>query len=275
MFAATLPPFEPHLDVIGLVIALAFLYEYGIRRLADHYCPKDEEPVTRGKRIVFYLGLAAILIGSGWPVHDIGESRLYMFHMIQHLLIALVAAPLLLGGMPWWLLRALVRPILPVVKFVTKPLIALVVFNVWLAFVHVPWVVELMVTNDLFHLFSHAMLFVTSVIMWWPVMDPIPDTQTLTPFGKMGYLFLQGLVPTIPASFMTLGSSPLYPIYETFPRLWDLGVMTDQIVAGLIMKIIGGLILWGWIAWVFFSWYAEEQKYETGPVVVRSDGTIA
>ena len=193
-----------------------------------------------------------------------------MFHMMEHLTIALVAPPLLLGGMPWWLLRALIRPIMPVVKVLTKPLVALLLFNGWLAFLHVPSVVEAMLTNDFVHFFFHLILFVTAIIMWWPVMDPIPDTETLTPFGKMGYLFLQSLVPTIPASFMPLGTTPLYGIYETFPRMWGVSVMTDQIVAGLIMKIGGGLILWGWIAWVFFSWYADEQKYATPPVVVRS-----
>jgi putative membrane protein len=86
----------------------------------------------------------------------------------------------------------------------------------------------------------------------------------------MGYLFLQSLVPTIPASFMTLGSTPLYKIYETFPRLWGIDVMSDQIIAGLIMKLGGGLILWGFIAWIFFSWYAEDQRYEPGPYVVTS-----
>mgnify|MGYP001812803425 FL=1 len=124
--------------------------------------------------------------------------------------------------------------------------------------------------NDLFHFFAHAVLFVSAILMWWPVMDPIPETKTLAPFGKMGYLFLQSLVPTIPASFMTLGESPLYEIYTTFPRLWGMDVMTDQIIAGLIMKIGGGLILWVAIAWVFFSWYDNEQQYETGPVVVPS-----
>lgn len=265
------PPFDPHLDVLGLVIALAIGYEYGIRRLADVYCPPDEVPVTNGKRVAFYTGLAALLLASGWPIHDLAESRLFMFHMIEHLLIALVVPPLLLGGTPWWLIRVLVGPILPVVKFMTKPLVALVVFNAWLAIVHVPPVEELMLTNELFHLFYHTMLFVTALIMWWPVMDPIPDTQSLTPFGKMGYLFLQSLVPTIPASFMTLGSTPLYPIYETFPELWGIDTMTDQIIAGLIMKIGMGLVLWGWIAWVFFSWWADEQKHAEGPVVVRSD----
>jgi putative membrane protein len=265
-----MPAFHLHLDVIGLAVGLVVLYEYGISRLAPIYCPGDETPVTTPKRVAFHSGVAIMLIVSSWPIHDLGEQRLYLVHMVEHTALSLIVPPLLLGGMPWWLTRALVRPVLPLVRFVTKPLIALVLFNGWLAFTHVPWVVELMLTNQLFHFVSHALLFVTALIMWWPVMDPIPDTQTLTPFGKMGYLFLQSLVPTIPASFLTLGSSPLYPIYETFPRTWGLSPMNDQVLGGLLMKIGGGLIIWGFIAWVFFSWWAEEQKYTTPPVVVRS-----
>lgn len=266
-----LPAYDLHLDVIGLTAGLLLLYEYGIRRLAAAYCPTDEQPVTTRKRVAFYCGLAVMLVASSWPIHDLGEQRLYLVHMVEHTALSLIVPPLLLGGMPWWFTRALLRPVLPVVKFVTKPLIALVLFNGWLAFTHVPWVVELMLTNPLFHLLSHALLFGTAIIMWWPVMDPIPDTQSLTPFGKMGYLFLQSLVPTIPASFLTLGSTPLYPIYETFPRMWGLSAMNDQVLGGLLMKIGGGLIIWGFIAWVFFSWWADEQKYTSPITVVRSD----
>jgi putative membrane protein len=267
-----LPAFHLHLDVLGLAAGLVILYEYGLRRLAPTFCPRDEVAVTTRKRTAFYAGVAVMALVSSWPVHDLGEERLYLLHMVEHTGISLIVPPLLLAGMPWWLTRALVRPVLPALKLITKPLPALLLFNGWLAFTHVPWVVELMLTNSLFHLVAHVLLFTTAVIMWWPVMDPIPDTQTLTPFGKMGYLFLQSLVPTIPASFLTLGSSPLYPIYETFPRMWGLSAMNDQVLGGLLMKIGGGLIIWGFIAWVFFSWWAEEQKYETPPVVIRSDG---
>lgn len=75
----------------------------------------------------------------------------------------------------------------------------------------------------------------------------------------MLYLFLQSIVPTVPASFLTFGSRPLYPIYETFPRLWGLSALTDMRIAGLTMKILGGLILWSVIAVLFFRWYQEEQ----------------
>jgi len=263
-------PFHIHPDVYGVALAMILVYEVGLRTLADRYCPDDEVPVTRTQRVLFYAGVITMVVMSTWPIHDIAEERLFIFHMGEHIALSLIVPPLLLAGTPWWLMRAFVAPIMPVVKFVTKPLIALILFNGWLAFIHVPSVVELMLTSELFHFVAHAILFVTSIIMWWPVMDPIPDTARLSPFGKMGYLFLQSLVPTIPASFMTLGTTPLYGIYETFPRLWGIDVMTDQIVAGLIMKIGGGLILWGFIAWIFFSWWAEEQKYDPGPYVVPS-----
>ncbi len=262
--------FHPHLDVFGIAIALVFVYEFGIRRLAGRYAPAGVAPVTTWQRVMFYAGIVFLIVGSTWPMHDIGEQRLFMFHMVEHLFLTLVVPPLLLAGMPSWLIHAYVEPVIPILKVITRPLFTLVFFNAWLAFIHVPEVLDLMLRNDLFHFFAHAVLFSSAILMWWPVMDPIPETKSLAPFGKMGYLFLQSLVPTIPASFMTLGETPLYEIYTTFPRLWGIDVMTDQIVAGLIMKIGGGLILWTAIAWVFFTWYEREQKLEPKPVLVSS-----
>ena len=77
--------------------------------------------------------------------------------------------------------------------------------------------------------------------------------------AQMLYLFLQSLVPTVPASFLTFGSTPLYKFYETVPHLWGISALTDMRVAGLIMKLVGGFILWGLIAVLFFKWYAQEQ----------------
>jgi putative membrane protein len=76
----------------------------------------------------------------------------------------------------------------------------------------------------------------------------------------MLYLFLQSLAPTIPASFLTFGSHPLYPVYAGFPRIWGMDALTDQLIAGLIMKIAGGLILWTVIAVIFFRWGERERR---------------
>ena len=90
--------FHPHLDVYGVAIALVIAYEYGIRTLAGRYAPVGWPPVATLQRVMFYSGIVFLVVSSTWPLHDIGEQRLYMFHMIEHMLITLVVPPLLLGG---------------------------------------------------------------------------------------------------------------------------------------------------------------------------------
>ena len=249
-----------HFDTYAIVALFVIGYEVGLRRLAGLYAPRGEPAVTTTQRVLFYTGVAIFGLVSSWPIHDIGERSLFTFHMIEHMGLAFVVPPLLLIGTPWWLLRSLVRPFLGVLKVLARPMVALVAFNSVLAFIHVPSVVDLMLTVEWFHLVAHTLLFVTAILMWFPVVGPIPDIPRLAPLGQMGYLFLQSLVPTIPASFLTLGSSPLYANYEAFPRLWGLSPLDDQIVAGLIMKLGGGAILWFAIAFVFFKWSADEQR---------------
>jgi len=65
-------------------------------------------------------------------------------------------------------------------------------------------------------------------------------------------------VPTVPASFLTFGARPLYHIYETFPRI-GISALSDQRAAGLIMKIGGGFILWGFMTVIFFRWFRMER----------------
>jgi putative membrane protein len=254
--------FHLHGDVLGAIAALAVAYEFGIRRLGATLSPEGEHKASRRQRVAFYGGLASMLIVSAWPVHDIAEGSLFMFHMIEHMVLGFIAPPLLLLGVPWWLLSALVRPVLPVLRVVARPFVALFAFNAVLALIHVPEVVELMIRSSSAHFGFHMLLFITAILMWWRVIEPIPDLPPLSPFFKMGYVFLQSLVPTIPASFLTLGDSALYSVYETMPRLWGISAHTDQVIAGLIMKLGGGLLLWAVIAGIFFRWWAEEQRLD-------------
>jgi putative membrane protein len=269
MLAAALPQttdevlaFHFHFDVLGLLIAMAVANELGIRRLGPTMAPRGEPIVTRRQRILFYSGLASLLLVSSWPIHDLGSGSLFVVHMWEHMVFGLIAPPLLLWGTPWWLIRVILKPIMPVVRVVTKPIVALLIFNAMLGLIHVPSVVELMLRSELAHFVLHAMLLVAGIIMWWPIVAPLPELPQLSPPMKIGYLFLQSLVPTIPASFLTLGDSALYKIYEELPRVGGISAHTDQVLAGLTMKVIGGLIIWGFMAGIFFNWWADEQRYD-------------
>ncbi|HSM02489.1 MAG TPA: cytochrome c oxidase assembly protein [Acidimicrobiia bacterium] len=263
-------PFHIHPDVVGVVIAIVGFYVFGLTRLAPRHAPRGEAAVTRRQVAWFTAGVALLLAVDTWPIHDIAKGSLYSFHMIQHLVMALIVPAALLKGTPWWLLRLLVKPMLPVLRVITRPIVALLVFNGIFALIHAPVIVEAMLTNELLHFSFHLALLGSALLMWWPVIGPIPDLPKLTPLMSMGYLFLQSLIPTIPASFLTFADEPVYEIYETLPRLWGLSVLDDQLIAGLIMKIGGGVILWTVIAVVFFRWAFEEERAAAAERRVRA-----
>jgi putative membrane protein len=231
--------------------------------LGRHRRSTGETPVRR-RTSLFLAGVGVLMIGASWPVHDLAERYLYSVHMTQHVLFSLVAPPLLIAGMPPWMLRGFLRnrAVARVFRFATRPLVALIAFNAILLFMHWPAVVELSVSSEWIHFGLHVLLVASALVMWWPVMSPLPEFPALSAPGQMVYLFLQSLTPTIPASFLTFGDNLLYPVYATFPRIWGVGPLTDQLIAGLIMKLIGGLILWGFIAVIFFRWYAQERDQD-------------
>lgn len=255
----SLPSWHPHPDAWLLLGSIAALYAVAVRRRARRTGGPAASP---RKLALFSAGMAALWLGADWPVHDLAEDYLYSAHMVQHMLFTLVAPPLLIAGTPEWLLRAALRPrsVLAAVRFLTRPLVALVIFNAVLLFTHWPAVVEASVRSEPLHFGLHVLVVSSAFIMWWPVMSPLPELAALPPPGQMLYLFLQSLAPTIPASFLTFGERPLYPVYATFPRIWGLAPLEDQLIAGLTMKIGGGLILWVVIGAVFFRWFAQEQR---------------
>lgn len=261
-------PFHIHLDVVGIVAALVVGYVYGVRRLAARHAPAGEPAVT-GRQIAWFTGGVVLFLAvETWPLHDVATGSLFTAHMIEHMTLALLVPPMILNGTPWWLLRLVVKPVLPALRVLTRPLIALILFNAVLAAIHAPPVLEAMLSSEAVHVGFHAALILTATLMWWPVLGPIPDLPKLPPFMAMGYLFLQSLVPTIPASFLTFATEPVYEVYETLPRLWGISVMNDQLVAGLIMKIGGGVVLWSAITVIFFRWAAEEER-ASGPRVTQ------
>jgi putative membrane protein len=257
-----LPPFHVHLDVLLVAGALEGIYLWALARFRPPGVTASELAASRRQVTWYTAGVATLFVATAWPMHDLSERYLLSAHMVQHLLISLVAPPMLLLGLPDWLLRRVLSPapLRWMVQHLARPFVAFVLFNFVIVITHWPVVVDLMLRHHVMHFVGHAVLFGTATLMWWPVVDPLPEAPGLSHPGKMLYLFLQSIVPTVPASFLTFGSAPLYRFYAEVPRIWGLSVMNDQTIAGLIMKLAGGLILWIVIAVVFFRWYGEEQR---------------
>jgi putative membrane protein len=255
-----LPAWHAHVTVwfnLGCVWAA---YLIAVRR--HHARSPIEDPSWRRKAWFFSAGMTVLWIGADWPLHDLAERYLYSMHMVQHLLFSMVAAPLIVAGMPPWMLRRLLRsrPSFLAFRFLTRPVVALILFNAVLLFTHWPAIVDASVRSEPTHFAVHVLLFAASFVMWWPILSPLPELPPISPPGQLMYLFFQSLAPTIPASFLTFGHSILYQPYATFPRIWPISPLTDQLIAGLTMKLVGGAILWVFITAIFFKWHAREER---------------
>jgi putative membrane protein len=92
------------------------------------------------------------------------------------------------------------------------------------------------------------------VLMWWPLLSPLPELPRLPYPGQMLYCFLMTIPMTVIAIYITMADRILYPAYALAPRVWGLTPMDDQHYGGLIMWIPGGLFFYGVMTFVFAKW---------------------
>jgi putative membrane protein len=260
--AVPFPAWEPHPDVWIVIGLFAVGYAMAIVRLGPRLSPAGQPVVSRLQVTCWSLGVFAMWLASDWPIHDVAEQSLYSVHMLQHLTFTLVVAPLLLLGTPAWLLRWILSPawLFRSVRWMARFLPAVILYNLVLVLSHWPAVVNLTLGNGLAHFVAHVIILSSALIVWLPLLSPLPEIPRLVPVAQMVYLFLQSVVPTIPASFLTFGQKPLYKAYEGLPHLWGATTLQDQQIAGLIMKLGAGLLIWAIIAVVFFRWATEEER---------------
>lgn len=247
-----MPAWHLHPDVWAVCIGLAVGWSWATKKWG--------RPSGR-QAFAWWAGLGLLLVFSQWPVHDLAEDRLFSVHMTQHLVFSLVSVPLMIVGTPTSVLRRLVAPVLGPLRRFTKPLVATLLFNAVVVLTHIPSVVTVTVTSEPLHFLAHLVLVVSAVLMWLVALSPLPEVPRLSDPSRMVYLFGQSIVPTVPASFLTFAAAPLYAVYANAPRIWGITATTDQQLAGAVMKIGGGMVLWGTIIVMFFRWSRAQERY--------------
>lgn len=258
-----LPAFHLHIDVWLVIGTLGFAYWYLNSRVRPHLRPAAPPP-SIGERTAFYTGIGLLLVVSNWPLHDLAETSLYWVHMTNHLVMTLVVPPLLLLGLTRQMADYIfgARWVLPWLRYLARPAPAFAIFNLGLIASHWPEAVALSLRNSLAHFLIHAFLFLSGILMWIPVVSRSTLVPRLRPPSRMVYLFLNSILPTFPASFLTFSHVALYPAYGDSAEAFGLSAVEDQTIAGLIMKLGGTLLLWAVIAITWFKWANDEKRWD-------------
>lgn len=270
-------PLDPrlHTDVVIVVALVAVAYWLALTRLGPRLAPAGEPPWTRGHVRLLASGVATLFVFSEWPVHDLAEGYLYSAHMVQHSAYTLLLPPLFILGTPAWLWRWLLRPAMGAFRALTTPWVAVSVFSAVTVLAHLPVFVTASVRSGPAHLGQHAVLVLTAVLVWWPLLSPLPEAPRLAaPVHRMLYVFAQAMVPSVVGSALIWSTAVPYRVYEEFPELWGIGDLTDQRWAGVIMEVLGGLVVVGIIVSVFLPIVVRELR-SSSPGIDRMGRTRA
>ncbi len=239
-------------DVVIVVTFLSTAYVTGWRRLR-----KRNSHSTKNWQLFLYVtSMATICLALLSPIDALG-SFLFIFHMTQHELLMMIAAPLLLLGNPFpallWAfpLRLRYRLGCPVTRDaparrvlkamtwmgVTIPLYLVVVWG-W----HYPPAFEAALRNDLIHDLQHLSFFVAGLLFWWPIINPAPKVHGHIHYGFRIFYVIAAALPTmLPVmGLVFLTERIVYPYYTTVPRLWGLTVLEDQSQGWAIMALAEG-----------------------------------
>lgn len=248
---------------IEVLIGLALLesgYLFGVGPLRERWNLADD--VDPRKIATFTAGVLVIFFALLSPLHILGDRYSFSAHMTQHVLLTLVAPPLLILGTPDWLIRPMLRPnwSFYLWKFATRPIVAIVIFNLVFALWHVPNLYDLSVTYHAIHVTEHLMFIGAAILMWWPLTSSMPELPRLSYSLQMVYLFALSITQIFVFAFVTFSQRPLYEWYVKAPQIWPISPLADQQIGGIIMKVGGSALFLTLIVIAFFKWYGDEER---------------
>lgn len=228
--------------------------------LGHAWLARDRDLPRRGS-LYFGLGLFSIWLALETPVETIGAEYLDSVHMVQHVLLLVIAPPLLLLGLNRPMGEVLMR--LPGARSLTEPVPAQAIPAAVMIAWHVPALYDATLYWEPLHVLEHLMFLGAGVIFWWPVVESTSAHARwrLRPGGKLVYILAGTLPQDGVALVLQFSSQPFYEFYAHAPRLvpW-LDPVTDQNLAGAILMFAGKTsYLVAGLA-VFFRWFSEGTR---------------
>lgn len=275
-FPAVLGAWQLEPVTLALLAASAVLYLQGARRVGELH-PRN--PWPRARTVAFFAGLGAIGLALLSPIDTYAEV-LFSVHMVQHMLLTMVAAPLLVLGTPVSLLvravgRSRHRRVMRVLRSwpvtaLTNPMVAWVGYAAVMWGTHLSGLYDAALRSQPVHAAEHALFLVSAVLLWWPVVGLEPSHWRMPHPLRVGYVFLQSPVNTFLALVLYSSSRVLYPAYAATGRTWGPTPLDDLHDGAAIMWIGGDLVFLLATVLGIAAWMRHEEV-----VTARIDAELA
>jgi len=269
--------------LVALVLAAALYF------LGGRASPRRGDARRRARGAAFYVGLLTLALAIDSPV-DAYADTLFWAHMVQHVLLMMVAPPLLLLGRPWPRIArpiplAVRRPVARAVlageglaplrapsRWLSSPLPAFVLFNATLLAWHLPVLYDLTLRDGLVHDLEHALFFGTALLFWAHLVPG--GRRALTDAGRVAYATAAILVSWVLAVAIGLASAPLYAGYaDLADRPWGLSALADQQLAAGVMWVPGSVPLTIALLFAVASWLdpSSDQRHRPRRAALHAD----
>lgn len=213
------------------------------------------------RRFAFPASLLLLWLTLDWPIGPLGAGYLAWVHSVQFLMLAMVIPPLLLLGLDRERLASLLarhHVFDAIMRRLTQPLFAIILFAVTMVLTHLPRIVDVLMVSQVGAFLLDLAWLVVGLIFWWPVVIRIPERAHFPPLIQILYLFF-GTQPHLYIAMWLLASDyPSYGTYELAPRITAASALTDQQIAGALMLGFGAFYVLGVITVLFFRRMSRE-----------------
>ena len=264
-------------SVLVPALGSAALYGLGVRRSGARW------PIRRTAS--FLAGIAGVIVAlqSGIDAYD---DQMLSVHMVQHMLLLVVAPPLLLGARPVVLALRTLAPssrsafasLLDRTRPYTSPTPALAFFGAAVVFTHLPSFYDATLRQPALHYTEHAIYLVAGLLMWSPLLDADPaPRRRLNGIGKLVYLIVAMMPMALVGAYLNRHATLVYPPYASPARALGISALDDQAQAGAIMWVAGNIAmvvvgLWAAVAAMVAEERRQIARESRGASLATSDG---
>jgi putative membrane protein len=259
--------FEPYI-MFGLIFS-AGLYGLAVRQIRR----KGSREIPKTWPLAFYAGLALFAFALSGPLHTFNENS-FALHMAQHVVMMLIAAPLLVLGRPVQVALmaisparsgSVMKPVLrqgwvrSILTVLTNPIVVLVLLNANLVIWHFPAFYVAALESTLVHELEHLLFMGTALLFWWVIIDPVPRHHRVRADLAIVMLFISGSVGDLVALYLIFAPEVIYPFYLGTETLWGMSQHLDQRVGGVIMLVTGTAVYFGATFWLIARNYGNTE----------------